>query len=276
MKRQNYEWDIFIAHAGADKAVAKRLYDLLDNPRRVFLDSESIEFGQNWDQVIEEAQRKSLVTVVLVSSSTEAAYYQREEIAAAISMARADEARHRLIPVYLDDPKKLTNIPYGLRLKHAIQVTQTAGLLEVAENLRKLLAKLKKRRQQNAVSETKKSVWIIDVISSVQQVEDIFVGNYIVPSDCDEAIDTLKAVERKLKRLFTSAEYINSLLTPSKHKQLTQWRSIERRIQVVIANMQTYRDICLTESSETQRQKQKILREIQLLADDMRSVRFDE
>jgi len=80
-----WSYDFFLAHAGPDAATAERLYDLLARKTRVFLDSKSIDLGEDWDRVLAEAQRRSRATVVLVSAHTDAASYQREEIATAIA-----------------------------------------------------------------------------------------------------------------------------------------------------------------------------------------------
>ena len=126
-------YDFFLAYARPDSGQAERLYDLLANEARVFLDSRSIVPGDDWDQTLADAQRNSHVTVVLVSSRTDDAFYQREEIAAAIDLARMSEGKHRVIPVYLEpDPPA---VPYGLRLKHRMAVSDQHPIERVAERL---------------------------------------------------------------------------------------------------------------------------------------------
>jgi hypothetical protein len=111
------EYDFFIAHAGGDSALAEHLFDLLNDPARVFLDSRCMKHGDPWDLVLPEAQRRSRVTVVIVSPRTESAFYQREEIAAAIDLAR--RARHRVVPVFVGGPPSEDSaVPYGLRRLH--------------------------------------------------------------------------------------------------------------------------------------------------------------
>ena len=132
-----WRWDLFLAHAGPDAAVAERLFDLLiPHGRRVFLDRRSLRPGDDWDRELSRAQRDSRVTVVLVSGHTDQAYYQREEIAAAIDLAR----RHgrRVVPVYLPGSDR-DAIPYGLRLKHGITVDDASDLQPLAERLHALL-----------------------------------------------------------------------------------------------------------------------------------------
>ncbi len=126
-------YDFFLAHTGPDTAQAERLYDLLTTETSVFLDSKSIVLGDDWDRTLAEAQRQSRVTVVLVSASTDAAFYQREEIAAAIDLARKPEAEHRVVPVYLEPVP--TGAPYGLRLKHGLAISSRQPIEQVAARL---------------------------------------------------------------------------------------------------------------------------------------------
>jgi hypothetical protein len=136
---QAYSWDFFLAHAAADGPAAKELFDLLSPSCRVFLDSECLLPGDDWDLILRRAQCSSRITVVLLSRRSEKSYYQREEIAAAIAMARDDNARHRVVPVYLDDREFENDVPYGLRLKHSLSVNRCGGMLGIAERLQSLL-----------------------------------------------------------------------------------------------------------------------------------------
>jgi len=146
MLAEQYDWDFFIAHAGPDTRTAERLYGHLDPNSRVFLDSRNLVLGDDWDRVLSQAQQKSLVTVVLISSKTEAAYYQREEIAAAIALARENAENHRVVPVFLNEEAKGNkSVPYGLRLKHGLTVSDKLSLKAVAEKLLGLLSQLAKR-----------------------------------------------------------------------------------------------------------------------------------
>ena len=145
------QWDFFLAHAGADTRDAERLYEELAGRAQVFLDSKCLLLGDDWDQKLTRAQRNSLVTVVLISKVSEHAYYEREEIAQAIAMARSDPAKHRVVPVFLDrTAASRDEIPYGLRLKHGVSVEDTGGLAGVAE---KLLALLEHIREPSSDSD---------------------------------------------------------------------------------------------------------------------------
>lgn len=131
-------YDFFLAHAGPDDAQAEQLYDLLSAKGTVFLDTKSVRPGDVWDQIIAEAQSNSRVTVVLVSANTNEAFYQQEEIATAIRMARKDSTKHRVVPVYVDtDPSD--RVPYGLSRLQGFNVSGDITLQQVAERLLTLL-----------------------------------------------------------------------------------------------------------------------------------------
>jgi maltooligosyltrehalose trehalohydrolase len=132
------DWDFFLAHAGADKGIAESLYDHLTGGCRVFLDSRCLRLGDDWDTELAAAQQRSLVTVVLVSSKTDTAYYQREEVAAAIALARENPESHRVVPIYTDTGCDNASIPYGLRLKHGITLGADCRLADAAARLLEL------------------------------------------------------------------------------------------------------------------------------------------
>jgi phosphoserine phosphatase len=137
------KWDIFIAHAGDDKGLAEQLYDLLAGKCRVFLDSRCLDLGDEWDLKLAAAQSASFITLVLISSNTEKAYYEREEIAAAIALARESEEQHRVVPLYLDDQaRQFAVVPYGLRIRHGLQLSQNLTLAQCAEQLSSLVRRL--------------------------------------------------------------------------------------------------------------------------------------
>ena len=111
---------------------------------RVFLDTRRLLLGDDWDNKLAEAQKTAQISVILVSSNTERAYYQREEIAAAIDLARDDDAGHRVVPVYLDEAASSAHAtPYGLRLKHGLRVSNTLAMADAAQKLLELLNQLR-------------------------------------------------------------------------------------------------------------------------------------
>lgn len=143
---ETFRWDFFISHAGADAEAAKSLHRLLSTNARVFLDAECLDYGDNWDVLLAAEQKASLVTLVLVSANCDSAYYQREEIASAIQLARKDGEAHRVVPIYLDLHAE-ENIPFGLRVKHGIFFSRERSFDSIANRLIDLLARLRSRKR---------------------------------------------------------------------------------------------------------------------------------
>ena len=140
----SYEWDFFLAHAGEDLPVAQDLYVKLAPPAKVFLDAVTMLPGDDWDIELRNAQRASLISVILVSANSNDAYYQREEIAAAVDMARQDPRSHRVVPLYVNAKEiPRDGIPYGLRLKHSLYVPQSGDLSETGTRLLQTLEVMK-------------------------------------------------------------------------------------------------------------------------------------
>lgn len=144
-------WDVFIAHAGPDIPVAEQLYEHLKAKVRVFLDSRCLRLGDDWDRELADAQKASLVTVVLVSANTGSAYYQREEIATAIGMVRKDKDAHRVVPIYVGEAGVEASVPYGLRLKHGLTLSDQVTVADAADALVELLRTIGPRRTAKAV-----------------------------------------------------------------------------------------------------------------------------
>ena len=100
--------------------------------------------GDDFDAKLAEAQQSSLISIVIVSSNTEQAYYQREEIAAAIQMSREDPHTHRVVPVFFNQKQLASRqIPHGLRLKHSLRVPDSGDLTEAGMQLLKTLTLMK-------------------------------------------------------------------------------------------------------------------------------------
>ncbi|NUS64677.1 MAG: toll/interleukin-1 receptor domain-containing protein, partial [Saccharothrix sp.] len=124
------EWDFFLAHAGADSPTAERLRALLEPRATVFEDS-MLRAGEEWDVVLDRHLRASTITVVLVSHRTENAVYLREEIARAITLARAD-GRRRVVPLILE---QVDALPYGLELRTPVRLGNGLDLAGAADEL---------------------------------------------------------------------------------------------------------------------------------------------
>ena len=132
----------FLAHTGPDTERARELRNLLHPDVEVFLDACDLVPGDEWDVELPRRQRQARATVALLSGSTEAAYYLREEIASAIAYQRHEADTHRLIPVYLDGvPKDPAQIPCGMRVRHALDAARL-GMVGVAAELKKVATAL--------------------------------------------------------------------------------------------------------------------------------------
>ena len=131
-----YTWDFFIAHSKHNRNEAEILYNLLYKDFRVFLDTKCLKPGDDWDIALCNALNTSFVTLILISTGTESAYYQREEIARAIANSRNKPDEHRTIPIYLDEVST-TNMPYGLQIKQGLFLNKKKGLEHIAETLKK-------------------------------------------------------------------------------------------------------------------------------------------
>lgn len=133
-------WDIFIAHASADRAIAEQLYDRLEEGgHRVFLDARTLKAGDFWDLEIPRALETSRMILVLITSSYESAHYLRDEVAHAITQARRT-GLPRVIPIYMDGPLPPGTGPYGLSVVQAIDARALGGLGPVADQVEVLLA----------------------------------------------------------------------------------------------------------------------------------------
>lgn len=147
VRADEIEWDFFLAHAGPDKGAAETLFDHLSPRSRVFLDSRCLMLGDDWDAALAAAQRRALISVVLISKNTAGAYYQREEVAAAIALARENRDRHRVVPLYLGVDPERAEVPYGLRLKHGLSIGGSIDLTQAAARLLDLRRKLDGTRE---------------------------------------------------------------------------------------------------------------------------------
>lgn len=139
-------YDVFLAHASSDSSVAEALYRSLSALGvRCFLDLQSLRPGDDWDVELAAAQSSARVTVVLVSPATDRAFYEREEIAAAVSMARDPERTHRVVPVYLEGAD-VRGAPYGLRIKHSLAIRETSDIAHAAAQIAAVLPHVRSRQ----------------------------------------------------------------------------------------------------------------------------------
>jgi hypothetical protein len=137
MKRPR-QWDIFLSYARGDSGAtsARELHGhllRLKPDAAVFFDAVSIPLGDEWDSELKAALESSRLVAALVSAATEDAYYQREEVAIAIRLARNNPAM-QVVPVYLDEQSR-ESPPFGLTLPQSISVREAGGLEAVAREL---------------------------------------------------------------------------------------------------------------------------------------------
>lgn len=135
-------YDLFLAHASAEKAAAISLFEALTaHGVHAFLDARSIKPGERWDLVIPRAQRDARATVVLVPRVFDKAFYLGDEVASAIDLSRKKPESHVVIPTWLDGmPTDTFEIPYGLRVLNALDAVELGGLDALATRLRELVA----------------------------------------------------------------------------------------------------------------------------------------
>jgi hypothetical protein len=129
--------DFLIAYAAPDRRQAQNLYWFLqDHDCKVFLDVEDIRLGMVWPLALREALEKSHAIVVLVSTHTDDAFYQQEEIVRAIQLTRDQPRAHTVIPVILEKLSQgAVSMPYGLSSRQALDATRPGGLKRVAAEL---------------------------------------------------------------------------------------------------------------------------------------------
>ncbi|MHC4346743.1 MAG: L-histidine N(alpha)-methyltransferase [Planctomycetota bacterium] len=130
------KFDFFIAYAKRDSEVAEKLYNELRAHAAVFFDKHCLTLGDSWDLALVDAVKNSRIIVVLVSEQTKESYFEREEIQAAIRMARRNPRDHRVIPVYIDATIEAhNNFPYGIGILQGLLLRDYKDLSEVAQKL---------------------------------------------------------------------------------------------------------------------------------------------
>lgn len=130
-------YDFFIAYATPDRRRAQELcWFLQDEACTAFLDVQDLSPGAVWPPALREALEASRAILVLVSTHTDDAVYQQEEIVRAIALARHEPHAHTVIPVLLDTlPQGTGRLPYGMSSRLAQDATRAGGLERVARGL---------------------------------------------------------------------------------------------------------------------------------------------
>jgi formylglycine-generating enzyme required for sulfatase activity len=139
-------YDLFLAHAGADRATAETLFDQLVPEVHAWLDVRCLLPGDEWPKEVALAQRAALATVVLLSRNAEHAYYLTDETQAAIALYRRFPDKHRVVAVFLEGlPADPGQVPAGLHSLHSLDALAEGGLEGVARKLKALVAVLRER-----------------------------------------------------------------------------------------------------------------------------------
>lgn len=140
------KYHCFIAHSSRDNDDAIKLYNILDSYGvRVFLDSKSLELCDYWDNVLPTAQSESLITLLLISSNSHDSYYQSEEIARAINLARNND--RKILPVFLEQ----CEAPYGLNRVQGFYISDNLTFNDLALKIVKLINRLYSDNSSNIV-----------------------------------------------------------------------------------------------------------------------------
>jgi DNA-binding SARP family transcriptional activator len=126
-------YDVFISHALADTAMARRLAEHLSSlDLQVFLDADRITSGDDWQRIISHALGNSSAIAVILSAGTNLSGYASSEISYASANARA--GRSLLIPVYLDE-QSAHNLPRELEKFHGVQAFDFPQLESAAQKI---------------------------------------------------------------------------------------------------------------------------------------------
>jgi hypothetical protein len=109
------DWDAFVIHASADRAMARRLWEaLMIGGVEAYLDKASLRPGNDWQRRLAGAMARTRIYLVLVSTHWNGGWYNGDEVARAISLVR-EHADRQIVPVVLPGmPWKAHELPYGL------------------------------------------------------------------------------------------------------------------------------------------------------------------
>jgi hypothetical protein len=124
-------WDFFLSHAGPDRRQAAMLARRLDPHARVFLAASSLKPGDNWAIEIAQALEDSAICVVLVSRNLGKAFFQQSEMQRALTLARSEPEKHKVVPVFLGGVTAEHCAALGLEPLHGIKFSKWRDLLQL-------------------------------------------------------------------------------------------------------------------------------------------------
>ncbi len=138
MQNPSFQYDFFISYERSisEKFALKLQHELSETfDKNVFIDKESIKFGDNWEKEIRAALKDSHTFVVLLPLASNPSIYVESEVTGAIELARSDPNR-KIVPVLVDESNtKSADWPLGLNTYQGIFATEEGGVREVAEKL---------------------------------------------------------------------------------------------------------------------------------------------
>jgi hypothetical protein len=130
------EYDFFLAHSSKDKDISESLSALLRaKSAKVYLDSESLEPGDIWPDALQAAQKRSRITLALVSAHSVKSHWFKSECVTAIELANSGR-KHLLVPIMLD----ASEMPYGTNIVQGIALYAGVTHDEAVDKLVKKLA----------------------------------------------------------------------------------------------------------------------------------------
>jgi hypothetical protein len=129
--------NVFLCYAHHDRETVRNLYRrLVENNVQTWLDSESLQPGQNWQREIRKAILNSDVVLVCLSQKfNEQHGYRHEELKLALEKANLLEAGEIfIIPVRLEK----CDMPDSLSHLHRVDVFEPTGFKKLLRALKRL------------------------------------------------------------------------------------------------------------------------------------------
>jgi hypothetical protein len=125
MKSSTQQVNVFLIHAHHDKEVVFKLYQrMIKDGIHAWLDSESLQPGQDWQHEIRKAILKSDVVVVCLSQKfNEQQGYRHEELKIALDKARMLDDTIFIIPLRLE----ACDMPECLQHLHRVDLFEATG-----------------------------------------------------------------------------------------------------------------------------------------------------
>jgi serine/threonine protein kinase len=115
-------YDIFIAHAAKDTAIARRLHQKLSKEFRVFLDVEVMQPGDDWELATEAALKNSTWALVVWSREAANSRSFRSQALSSVLLSRERPANHRTLPLFVGRQATDAPLPPGMETFPGIMV----------------------------------------------------------------------------------------------------------------------------------------------------------